>query len=339
MCGKRLGWGRQSANTRAACEILPDRSVTMRIGTQDIGTGTRTLVGMITAETMGLPLESVTVAIGDTNHPFAPGSGGGITVGSSLQPSEWPRKPHATRSSPVAPALGAEPCSRSKGRAHRREDCGRKVARVRDACKLLGTEPVNAPGQWEKGLSDVGTSGVQFADVEVDIETGVTRVGRIVCVQDAGMIVDRLTAESQCIGGIIMGLGFALYEHRILDRNTAQMVNPNMEFYLLPGMSDIPTIDVTLVDRPDRGVVGLGEPPDFYRSRGGQRGGERHRRAREKAPADARRPCSRRSNRSAQEGRCETLRVKAAGEKQAVAALAAPGGKPFRLPAGWISSA
>jgi xanthine dehydrogenase YagR molybdenum-binding subunit len=80
-------------------------------------------------------------------------------------------------------------------------------------------------------------------------------------VQDAGMIVDRLTAESQCIGGIIMGLGFALYEHRILDRNTGQMVNPNMEFYLLPGMSDIPVIDVTLVDQPDRGVVGLGEPP------------------------------------------------------------------------------
>ena len=131
----------------------------------------------------------------------------------------------------------------------------------RDACKLLGTEPINFQGTWEKGLSDVGTSGVQFADVEVDIETGVTRVRKIVCVQDAGMIVDRLTAESQCIGGIIMGLGFALYEHRILDRNTAQMVNPNMEFYLLPGMSDIPEIDVTLVDQPDRGVVGLGEPP------------------------------------------------------------------------------
>ena len=182
-------------------------------------------------------------------------------------------------------------------------------------------------------------SGVQFADVEVDIETGVTRV-QDRHVQDAGMIVDRLTAESQCIG-IIMGLGFALYEHRILDRNTAQMVNPNMEFYLLPGMSDIPTIDVTLVDQPDRGVVGLGEPPTISTcSRGGQRGGERHRRAREKAPADARRPCSRRSNRSAQEGRCKPFAyVKAAGEKQAVAALAAPGGKPFRLPAGWISSA
>jgi xanthine dehydrogenase YagR molybdenum-binding subunit len=131
----------------------------------------------------------------------------------------------------------------------------------RDACKRLGTEPITAPGEFQKNLGTVGTSGVQFADVEVDIETGVTRVRRIVCVQDCGMIVDKMTAESQCIGGIIMGLGFALYENRILDRNTGNMVNPNMEWYLLPGMSDIPEIDVTIVDQPDRGVVGLGEPP------------------------------------------------------------------------------
>jgi xanthine dehydrogenase YagR molybdenum-binding subunit len=131
----------------------------------------------------------------------------------------------------------------------------------RDACKLLGTEPINAPAEWQKGLSDVGTSGVQFADVEVDIETGVTRVKRIVCVQDCGMILDRLTAESQVYGGIIMGIGFAMFENRILDRNTGLMVNPNMEFYLVPGMSDVPQIDITLVDQPERGVVGIGEPP------------------------------------------------------------------------------
>ena len=121
--------------------------------------------------------------------------------------------------------------------------------------------PINAPAEWQKGLSDVGTSGVQFADVEVDIETGITRVKRIVCVQDCGMILDRLTAESQVYGGIIMGLGFAMYEDRILDRNTGLMVNPNMEFYLVPGMSDVPQIDITLVDQPERGVVGIGEPP------------------------------------------------------------------------------
>jgi len=262
-CAANIWAGAGNPQTRAACEILPDGSVTMRIGTQDIGTGTRTLIGMITAETMGLPLEGVNVAIGDTNHPFAPGSGGSITVG-SVSPTVRVAAEAARDAlfAKVAPSLGAEVTALEAkgGRIGVKGTAGKSLA-WRDACKLLGTEPINAPGQWEKGLSDVGTSGVQFADVEVDIETGVTRVKKIVCVQDAGMIVDRLTAESQCIGGIIMGLGFALYEHRILDRNTAQMVNPNMEFYLLPGMSDVPAIDVTLVDQPDRGVVGLGEPP------------------------------------------------------------------------------
>jgi xanthine dehydrogenase YagR molybdenum-binding subunit len=131
----------------------------------------------------------------------------------------------------------------------------------REACKLLGTTPLRVDGQWEQGLSGVGTSGVQFADVEVDMETGVTRVKRIVCVQDTGLCADMLTAESQCYGGIIMGIGYALFEDRILDRNTAVMVNPNMEFYLLPGPSDIPEIDVTVISQPERGIIGLGEPP------------------------------------------------------------------------------
>jgi xanthine dehydrogenase YagR molybdenum-binding subunit len=162
----------------------------------------------------------------------------------------------------VAPALGADPATivAIRGRVHVKDDPSRGLS-WKEACKLLGTEVVSVEGQWEQGLSSVGTSGVQFADVEVDIETGVTRVRRIVCVQDMGLIVDRLTAESQCYGGIVMGIGFALFENRILDRNTARMVNPDMEFYLLPGPSDIPEIDVVLVDQPERGVIGLGEPP------------------------------------------------------------------------------
>jgi len=122
-------------------------------------------------------------------------------------------------------------------------------------------EPVSVDGEWEQGLSASGTSGVQFAEVEVDIETGVTKVTRMLCVQDCGLIVDPLTAESQCLGGIVMGINWALYEDRILDRNTGQMVNPNMEWYRLAGMSDIPPIDVVLVDQAERGVIGIGEPP------------------------------------------------------------------------------
>ena len=105
---------------------------------------------------------------------------------------------------------------------------------------------------------------MQFSEVDVDIETGIVRVRRILSVQDCGLIVDKLTAESQVYGGVIGSVNFALYEDRILDRRTGQMVNPNMEWYLLAGMSDVPKIDIMLLDRPDqrqRGVIGIGEPP------------------------------------------------------------------------------
>jgi xanthine dehydrogenase YagR molybdenum-binding subunit len=131
----------------------------------------------------------------------------------------------------------------------------------KDACKLLGTEPISVNGQWEPGMSGVGTSGVQFSEVEVDIETGIVKVVRIVAVQDCGLIVDKLLAESQVYGGIIGSLNFALFEDRILDRVTGHMVNPNMEWYMLAGPSDVPKIEVHLINHPERGVIGIGEPP------------------------------------------------------------------------------
>ncbi len=134
----------------------------------------------------------------------------------------------------------------------------------KEACRLLGAEPISVDGQWEDGLSSTGTSGVQFTEVEVDIETGIIKVKRILTMQDCGLILSRLTAESQVYGGIIGSLNFALFEDRILDRVTGQMVNPNMESYLLAGLSDVPKIDVMLVDTPEqreRGVIGIGEPP------------------------------------------------------------------------------
>jgi xanthine dehydrogenase YagR molybdenum-binding subunit len=262
-CAANIWPGGGNRQTRALCEINPDGTVVNKIGTQDIGTGTRTLVAMITAETMGLPLNAVTAAIGDTNYPFAPGSGGSITVG-SVSPAVRVSAENALKElfAKIAPQLKASPdeLEAKGGRIQVKGTPARGMA-WRDACKLLGTTPIQANGAWEQGLSGLGTSGVQFADVEVDIETGVTRVKRIVSVQDCGMIVDRMTADSQMYGGIIMGLGFALFEHRITDRNTGAMVNPNMEWYLLPGLSDVPVIDVTLVDQPERGVIGLGEPP------------------------------------------------------------------------------
>ena len=256
-------WGGGGRGTKAQCEILPDGGVVMRCGTQDLGVGTKTLVAIITAETLGLPIEAVKAEIGDSNYPFSGGSGGSTTA-PSVSPAIRVTASKALEALAVriAPAMGVAPetISAKNGRLVSSADPSKSLA-WKDACKLLGTEPVSVNGEWEAGLSASGTSGVQMAEVEVDVETGITKVTRIVCVQDCGLVVNRMAAETQCYGGIIMGIGFALFENRLLDRNTARMVNPNMEFYLVPGPSDVPEIDVVLMDQPERGVIGIGEPP------------------------------------------------------------------------------
>ncbi|MGH9330834.1 MAG: xanthine dehydrogenase family protein molybdopterin-binding subunit [Vicinamibacterales bacterium] len=121
-CAANRWGGAGNPKTQAHCDIFADGSVVMKIGTQDIGTGTRTVVGVITAETFGLPLQGVKVEIGDTNYPFAPGSGGSVTVGSISPPIRHAAENAlAALASKVAPALGvADPSTivASKGRVH-----------------------------------------------------------------------------------------------------------------------------------------------------------------------------------------------------------------------------
>jgi len=267
-------WGGAGTGARAHCEISSDGSVVMRCGTQDIGTGNKTIMAMVVAETLGLEVSQVTIELGDSNHPFAPGSGGSTTAAAVMPAMRVTAgKARDALFERIAPQLGVQPSELQIGVgeiliARSTPDSG-AAARSgqprrlgwRDGCKMLGTIPVSVDGQWERGLSAGGTSGVQFAEVEVDVETGITKVKKIVCVQDCGMIVDLKTAETQCYGGIISGVNYAVFEERILDRNTANMVNPNMEWYHMAGQSDIPEIDVVLVDQPERGVIGIGEPP------------------------------------------------------------------------------
>ncbi len=256
-------WGGGGQGTKAHCEINPDGSVVMRCGTQDIGVGTKTIVAMITAETLGIPMELVRPEIGDSNYPFSGGSGGSTTApGVSPAIRVTSGKALDELKAKIAPTLGVDPMTlvASNGRIHVKEDPGKGMA-WKEACKLLGMQPLAVDGEWERGLSASGTSGVQFAEVEVDIETGVTKVTRVTCVQDCGLVVDELTAESQCIGGIIGGVNYALFEDRILDRVTGHMVNPNMEWYHIAGPSDIPKLDIKLMNQPERGVIGIGEPP------------------------------------------------------------------------------
>ena len=256
-------WGGGGRGSQARVEITPDGAVAVKCGTQDIGTGTRTIVAMVAGETLGLPVSAITPLIGDTNYPFS-GASGGSTTAASVSPAIRLAAGQALDAlfAKVAPTLGVDAgmLQAVNGRVQVKGTPAKSLA-WKDACKTLGAETIAAEAQWQNGLSSTGTSGAQFTEVQVDVETGIVKVKRILAIQDCGLLLDKLTAESQVYGGIIGSLNFALFEDRILDRNTGQMVNPNMEMYLLAGMSDIPQITIDIRNMPERGVVGIGEPP------------------------------------------------------------------------------
>jgi xanthine dehydrogenase YagR molybdenum-binding subunit len=235
-------WGGGGRGTKAEAQINPDGSIEIRCGTQDLGTGTKTVIAVIAADILGLKPEQILVRIGDTRYPPS-GASGGSTTAASVSPAIYDVCNKALdelqKQSGVADARG-----------------GNWMA----ACKKLGVNPLTVQGQWQPGLSSSGAGGVQFAEVEVDTDTGFVKVKKITCVQDGGLIVSKLTAESQVNGGIIMGIGYALYEERIMDRQTGVVLNPNFETYKLPGLADVPEMDVVLLDMPERGVIGIGEP-------------------------------------------------------------------------------
>jgi xanthine dehydrogenase YagR molybdenum-binding subunit len=239
----------------------------VRVGTQDIGTGTRTVLAMVAAEELGMPLSAVTAQIGDTRFPFSVPSGG-----SSTSPSDSPAVRQAAAHLKqklfriAAPILSAEPSDlEARDSTIRvRFEPARSVA-MAEVCRRIPGDSVSSEGErvpnYQGFRSD--QAGCQFAEVEVDIETGVVRVLKVVAVHDAGLIIDPLTARSQVNGGVIMGVGFALFENRRLDPQTGLMVNPTMDDYKLPGPLDTPDIDVTFVDVANgvtnTGVIGLGE--------------------------------------------------------------------------------
>jgi xanthine dehydrogenase YagR molybdenum-binding subunit len=134
-----------------------------------------------------------------------------------------------------------------------------------DVCRRLAGDSIIADGEHVPNYDGFSgeQAGCQFAEVEVDIETGIVRVRQIVAVHDAGLIVDPLTARSQVNGGVIMGVGFALFENRRLDPQIGLMMNPTMDDYKLPGALDVPEIRVLFVEVANgvtnTGVLGLGE--------------------------------------------------------------------------------
>ena len=253
---------------KATVTIHRDGSAELVHGVQDIGTGARTMVGIVAAEVFHLPLERVSVRIGDTRMPYGPGSGGSTTTPSSA-PTVRAAAYQACRklAGLLAREWGAAEADVffSEGRFSTRD--GSKQIAWNDACAKLGAEGLSATADRAANHDDAWkhfTAGAQFAEVEVDTETGLVRVARVVAVHDCGLVVNALTAESQVQGGVIQGISYALYENRILDGQTGRMVNPNVEQYKIVGSRDVPEIEVVFLPVWD-GVnnthsVGIGEP-------------------------------------------------------------------------------
>jgi xanthine dehydrogenase YagR molybdenum-binding subunit len=266
-------WGGQASPQPNECTITiaSDGSVTARTSTQDLGTGQRTVTAVITAEILGLEPGQVTLQFGESPNGQSSGSGGSTTI-----PSQAPATLRA------ATAARDDLFARIAAKLSvNKEDLAIEPGKVVDktsgkswewkkACAALGMEQAKGSGTWtflestkpeNKDVSSSGVGGVQIAEVAVDTETGVVRCTQIVAVQDCGMVVSKLTCESQVAGGVIMGLNYALFEERIMDRVTGRQVNADMEFYKLGGIEDMPKIIVHMHDMPERGVIGIGEPP------------------------------------------------------------------------------
>jgi len=264
-------WGGRGHASDCDLTLYPDGSVDIKMGSQDIGTGTRTTILIVASDTLGIPMEGIQLYIGDTLYPPSGGSGGSTTPGgvssSTRRAAVDVRDALFAR---VAPALNAQPeeLESFNGTVRVKTDPSRSLT-WKEACSKLGAMPLTVRGKnpdksRPPDLTNSGVGGVGMAEVEVDTDTGIVNVKKMVAVQDCGLIIDLKMAESSCYGAMVMGISTALFEEKIMDQRTGRMLNADMEFYRLAGLNDIPELVVHMMtgkDYDERGVIGLGEPP------------------------------------------------------------------------------
>jgi xanthine dehydrogenase YagR molybdenum-binding subunit len=251
--------------------ISKDGTPTAETSTQDLGTAQRTVTAIVVAEVLGLAPADVLVKLGESVYGFSSGSGGSTTC-----PSQAPAALLAAQAArddlfkKVGPKVGADPKDLAVEAGKVVDAKNKKEWGWKEFCGRLGMDEAKGRGEWSLAISNEAENanissgqvgGVQTAEVLVDSETGVIRVTHMVAVQDCGLVVNKLACESQVAGGVIMGLNYALFEENIFDKHTGRQVNPDMEFYKLGGLRDMPRITVHMQDMPERGVIGIGEPP------------------------------------------------------------------------------
>jgi xanthine dehydrogenase YagR molybdenum-binding subunit len=276
-----IGWGVATSTyptnrLPSAVKVRMDGAgnVVVQCGTQDIGTGTYTVMTQVASDALGIPVHRIRFELGDSNLPAAPVSGGSMTV-ASVAPS-------------VQAACGAL-VDKIKDLALADQNSGwqggsRDTLQVRDGMvvgpdrlvpvsallerdgrRFIEAEAKTQPGE-EKQKFSMHAFGAQFAEVRVDPDLGTIRVSRFVGAFDAGNLLNAKTARSQLIGGITYGIGMALLEETLVDGETGRIVNSNVAEYLMPVNADVPEIETIVVQNDDKnsnplGAKGIGELP------------------------------------------------------------------------------
>jgi xanthine dehydrogenase YagR molybdenum-binding subunit len=278
-----VGWGMATAcyptrrsESSAVAKLRADGTALVEAGTQDLGTGTYTIMTQIAADAIGLPPAKVTFRLGDTEFPETPVSGGSQTAASTGSAVKLAGQ--ALREKVIQLAIG-DPHSpvHGAGAGDVTIDDGHVVLKNSPAKKEAlaalmarnGKEEIEAKGDAkpgeEKDRYSMYAFGAQFAEVRVDADLGEVRVTRMVGAFAAGKILNAKTARSQLMGGMIWGIGMALMENTVFDQLRGRIVNANLAEYHVPVNRDAPTqIDVITVAEDDPhvneiGAKGIGE--------------------------------------------------------------------------------
>jgi xanthine dehydrogenase YagR molybdenum-binding subunit len=276
---KLVGWGMATASyptnrMPAACSatLMPDGTALFRSGTQDLGTGTYTVMTQVAADALGVPVDRVRFELGNSTMPEAPVSGGSMTVASvapAVQAAAQALRlkllgiAAADERSPLfgvtADQVGVD-ATTDGGELYLLTDPARREAMQAIAARHGG--PVEATARAEPGDEKQKYSmhafGAVFVEVTVDEDLGEIRVPRVVGVYGVGKLMNEKTGYSQLMGGIVWGISLALFEETMIDKREGRAVNGNLAEYHVPTNADIQAIDVQIVDEDDPHVNPLG---------------------------------------------------------------------------------
>jgi len=276
-----VGWGMATGAWEALQVPIAVRIVLTANGhaevscaTSDIGTGTYTIMAQVTADMLGLPLDNVTIKLGDSTLPQSPVEGGswiaasvsnGIATTAGAVREVLLRLARQMPNSPLVDAMPVE-VALADGKLVSKRDASRAVS-IADAMRHCGVDRIEQEKTTtfaDDGSHAHNTHSAVFAEVKVDEQLGIVRVTRVLSAVAAGRILNTKTARSQIMGGVVWGIGMALHEETLVDHNFGRIMNGNIAEYHVPVNADVHDIEVIFVDEPDDiinplGIKGLGE--------------------------------------------------------------------------------